>query len=796
MKTTFTSLALLFAALPAAAQQSAQFTMNLEGANIVERVSGQKYIVNSQLVPFAVKGVDGDALRFDGYSNFVKAALPAGVSTETMTFSVLLAPETYPMMNVNEAENTPTYATICGNLEDGGKKGFAFQLSSQGDVRFNYGSSYSGGYATSVYGAKKLPRGQWSRLTAVYDKGANAVTLYLNGEQIGTGRTNRMDLNPSTGTFWIGKDATDLKAWNMNINTFCGLIDDISIYNSAMTAEQVENLPNPSKGGAMASRPDFNYPASRYELPSFGGVGGGLWRPQFHGMPSGGWTNECHGMTYSDGKYHVFFQKNANGPYMARLHWGHISSEDLCSWTEEPIAVAPAEKYDIKGCWSGCVYSDPALTGGKPHILYTAVDNAKATICEASPVDETLVDWTKSDKNPIINGRPAGLSDDFRDPYFFSVGDRKYIIVGTSKNGFGACTLHENVAGKWTNDGKIFFQADNKTTQGTFWEMPNVTPLADGKYLFTCTPLGTGMGVRTICWVGTISPDGKFTPTSDMQYLEMGGVSRDGYGLLSPTIYQHDGKTLLLGIVPDKLPTDVNARMGWAHNYSLPRELSVAADGSLVQRPYAGLAAMRTQKAFSTTTTLEGTQSLDPVSGRHFEVIGDFTISPSSEGSGEVGFNFLKSNSGQATLTYNPAVGNLTLDLRSLSRTVNDNVYAGIYSATLPKKVGAGEHLKLHVFFDGSIADIFVNDTWAYSVRIYPNDANSVGVEAFATTPTATTISAWVLNATEHAPLEGISQPTVSLTPSTSSLYDLAGRQLSHQPTHGFCIAGGKKMLR
>ena len=790
MKTTFTSLALALAAVPALAQQqSAQFTMSLDGVNIVERVSGQKYAVNSQLVPFTVKGIDGDALRFDGYSNFVKAALPAGVSTETLTFSVLLAPETYPMMNVNEAENTPTYAIICGNLEDGGKRGMAFLLSSQGDVRFAYGSSYSGGYATSVNGTKKLPCGQWSRLTAVYDKAANAVTLYLNGEQIGTGRTNRMDLNPSTGTFWIGKDATDLKAWGMNINTFCGLIDDISIYNAALTPN---DLSNPSEGGALAGRPDFNYPASRYELPSFGGVGGGLWRPQFHGMPSGGWTNESHGMTYSDGKYHVFFQKNANGPYMARLHWGHISSEDLCSWTEEPIAIAPAEKYDIKGCWSGCVYSDPVLTGGKPHILYTAVDNAKATICEASPVDETLVDWTKSEKNPIINGRPAGLSDDFRDPYFFSVGDRKYIIVGTSKNGFGACTLHEYVAGKWGNDGKIFFQADNKQTQGTFWEMPNVTPLGDGKYLFTCTPLGTGQGVRTICWVGTISPDGKFTPTSDMQYLELGGISRDGYGLLSPTIYQHDGKTILLGIVPDKLPTDVNARMGWAHNYSLPRELTVAADGTLVQRPYSGLAAMRTQQTYAATATLDGTQSLDPVSGRQIELLGDFVL----PATGTVGFNFLKSASGQATLSYNPTVGNITLDLRSLRRQVNDGAYGGVYSAMLPKKVGPGEHLTLHIYLDGSIADIFVNDTWAFSVRIYPNDANSVGAEAFATAPAEATINAWVLNAKEHAPLDGVSQHTTFQPDNLpTSLYDLSGRQLSRQPAHGFCIAGGKKVI-
>ena len=84
--------------------------------------------------------------------------------------------------------------------------------------------------------------------------------------------------------------------------------------------------------------------------------------------------------------------------------------------------------------------------------------------------------------------------------------------------------------------------------------MPNITPLGNGKWLFTCTPLNTGIGVRTLCWTGTIGKDGKFTPDdTGAQYLEMNGISRDGYGLLSPSIWQQGDKTLLLGIVPDKL---------------------------------------------------------------------------------------------------------------------------------------------------------------------------------------------------------------------------------------------------
>ena len=720
-------LTALVSALPAgisAQQVAAHYTMSLtDGGKIEETVSHNQYIVTSQLPACTVQGLNGDALRFDGYSNYVKAGLPVGsFNTDALTISVVLAAEAYPMMQVDVAETTPTFATVFGNLD--GKKGFALELSSQGDLRFRFGSSYAGGYLFSFNGDTKLPRGKWSVVTVVLDKAGNAATMYLNGSVIGTGRMSRADVVHSTADFYIGKDATDVKAGPFLINTFVGLIDDIAIYNGVMTADQVVALVpvNPAL-------PDFNYPASRYASS--------LWRPVFHGMPSGGWTNESHGMTYSDGKFHVFFQKNANGPYMSRLHWGHITSENLYSWREEPIAIAPGENYDIKGCWSGCVYDN----NGTPSILYTAVDNARAVIAQANPVDATLIDWNK--QGIIINGRPAGLSDDFRDPYHFTVGGQQYIIVGTSKNGVGACTLHKLEGGTWTNDGAIFFQGGNANQHGTFWEMPNVTDMGGGKWLFTCTPLGMGSGVRTLCWTGSIGADGKFVPDgTGVQYLEMGGISRDGYGLLSPTILKKDGKTLMLGIVPDKLPTNVNYNMGWAHNYSLPREISLDANGSLVQKPYSGLTGMRSKTTVSRNLTLNGTESLAPVSGRQIELLGEFTVTE-----GKMGFNFLKSGDNKVSLTYDAASGNLTLDMTTLTRTANDGgVYNGIYSAALPKRVAAGETLKLHVYLDGSIADIFVNDTWAYSVRLFPNDANQVNAEAFATVATPARINAWTLD--------------------------------------------------
>lgn len=762
MKTMKLISLLCFSAMVNVAQAQtpvAHFDMALSNGAVTETVSGVAYPVASQLPPCTSQGIDGEALRFDGYSNYVKAGIPvSNLSTSALTLNVVLAAETYPMMQVDVAESTPTFATICGNVDEAGKKGVALELSSQGDLRLRYGSA--SGFLLTVAGDKKLPRGRWNQLSAVFDKANNSAVLYLNGEQIGSGRMSRADIAHGSGDFYIGKDATEKKEGPFLLNTFCGLVDDITFYNEAR---------QPAAFAADIA-PDFNYPSSRYESS--------LWRPLFHGMPSGSWTNESHGMTYSNGRYHVFFQKNANGPYMSRLHWGHISSENLYKWREELIAVSPGEDYDIKGCWSGCVYEDE----GVPYILYTAVDNAKATIAQAQATDHTLIDWQK--KGIVINGRPSGLSDDFRDPYFFTANGQKYIIVGTSKNNVGACTLHRYENGSWTNDGTLFFQGGNANQHGTFWEMPNVTPMGDGRWLFTCTPLNTGVGVRTLCWVGTIGSDGKFTPDANgVQYLEMGGVSRDGYGLLSPTIFQKDGKTLLLGIVPDKLPTQTNFEMGWAHNFSLPRELSLDANNQIVQKPYSGLAAMRSTTSASKTLTLLGSESLSPVTGRQIELLGDFTPT-----SGTCGFRFLKSGDRQASLTYDADHQTLTLDLSTLTRQANDGgVYNGVYTVSMTEKLH-----RLHVYLDGSIADIFVNDRWAYCVRLFPTDASQVEVEAFATASTPAVLNAWVL---DPDITDGIN-PVKSLQAiGNNAVFDLAGRRLSQIPQKGIYILNGKKYV-
>lgn len=712
--------------------QVIQFPMEvaLDGTT-KETVSNQSFQVNGALAPVCVDGAKGKAWRLDGYSSYLNAEIDASKieGKSQMTFSLWVAPETYPMMKIDG--NGEWFTTMAGNLQISdanagvsGDRGFAFQLGSRGTYQF---VAHSSGWEVSCVANEVLPRYQWNHLVVTFDGTTKQMVMYNNGVEVASVKCQKT-INGGNNTFYVGKSYQDIKSDVFCLNTFNGLIDNFEVYegiNTDVINEKPENAPV------------FAYSPERYAND--------ILRPAFHGMPSGGWTNETHGAVYYNGKYHVFFQKNPNGPYMARLNWGHIVSDNLYKWDEVKTAISPEEWYDQKGCWSGCIFTDDELTDGKPNIFYTGVDYARAMISQAKPADDDLLNWNKVDNNPVVNGRPDGLSDDFRDCYVFRNGDNLYMIVGTSKNGIGATTLHRyNKSSKtWSNDGSIFFSGTTATQDGTFWEMPNVTKMGD-KWLFTATPLGMTNGVRTIYWTGTINADGTFNPDSKTpKNLEMTGFSKEGYGLLSPTIFKKDGKTLLLGIVPDKLGGDQTYKMGYAHAYSLPREITLDANNNLVQKPFEGLVGMRSQTAFSKSNfTLSGTQDLSPVEGRSLELSGTFVA-----GSGDFGFTFLGNGSKQVTLACSPSAGTVELDMSGISRIYHDGVFGGKYKFTLPEGISAGSNVKLTVYVDHSIIDIFVNDTYAASVRVFPTDVDAVQATAFCNgTMTVKSLNAYVLD--------------------------------------------------
>lgn len=692
-------------------------TLTTLNAQVVNIPMDDATDVKGKNAALIIPGVKNNAVRFDGYSQYFSKTVDLSACQKALTISLWCAIETYPLMIHDREEEAYTY--IAGNLDANTKTGLAFSLSNRGNYKFQ---CYVNGGLINIQGTTLLPKYNWNNLTATIEapEGRGAVTLYLNGEQVGTAQAARnATINTGSGTFYAGytgKSAETEKMGEILLNTFNGAIDDINIYNNVWTASEVASAYN----SATIPAADLNYPTEYYANDPI--------RPHFHGMPSHGWTNESHGMTYYNGKYHVFFQKNGNGPYMSRLHWGHIVSDDLCSWTEVKTAVDPAESYDKKGCWSGCVAEDEAIFGNKPGIIYTGVDYAKAMISFATPDDEDLLNWTKANNNPRINGKPGnlGLSDDFRDPYFFRTENGAYIIVGSSNSkNIGCCTLHKYNNGNWESKG-IFFEGTSQAMHGRFWEMPTVTKMGDGQWLFTCTPLDINGGVKVIYWVGDINADGNFVPASGPKTMELSGMAKDGFCMLSPTIYQKDGKTLALGIVPDKIAGSANAELGYAHCYSLPREWTLDEKGNLLQKPATQVLALRDKE-----------KNVAELSGRQLEVKATFQVADN------VGIELMKKGDKSAKITYNHSTKNITIDFSGLKDCyATGNVTK--YTSTLPETLANDASITIDAWLDGSVLDVFINDKWATSVRVFCKDAEAKGASIIGN---ATEVKAWELKA-------------------------------------------------
>lgn len=785
MKFRLLLLSLILSTGSISAERLLHFPMEADKyGELSENITGDYLQVYGRHINENIAGAVGKALRFDGYSTFAQGNIGTIGDRGQLTISIWVAPETYPVIKLD----TPTEEKIrlAGNLDEDKQTGWSFNLGYTGKYSFK---TFSEGWPVEIVAEDLLPCYEWSNLVAVFDGGSKKISLYRNGNLVGEGKT-MTTIRPDGAVMCVGKGPGPVSG-DFSIETFNGLIDEIEVFDTALSKEDIAK----AKAESVA---DLSIPASRFEDD--------LYRPKFHGMPAAGWTNETHGMTYSNGRYHVFFQKNANGPYMTRLHWGHISSENLYEWTEEPIAIAPAESYDIKGCWSGCVFSDNEITGGKPNAIYTAVDYQKAVISQAAPLDDDLIVWEKSNNNPIINGKPADLSDDFRDPYFFRNGDDAYIIVGSSKNNIGVATLHkyDKSSGRWSNEGKVFFQGTSAASDGRFWEMPTVTQMSDGKWLVTVTPLETSTGVHTIYWTGEINGNGEFVPdanSSAPRDFEL--ISKEGYGLLSPTIYRQDNKTIALGIVPDKVSTSENCSWGWAHLYSFPREISVDAQGNLIQKPFDGLRNLRSNTVVTyNDIVIDGVKSLDGISGRQVELFGRFKV-----GAGEFGFNIFKNASGEGRISYNPATNEIVADFSGLNRLSNDGrVYNGVYSAVLPERPAAGSEMTIDVFIDGSIVEIFVNDMWATSIRVYPKDSDADGVEVFSRggNVEASTVKGWVLSTGGSAGIGDIGYEDNSFRNSPIEVFTILGQKVKEASTEsaaleglekGIYIVGGRKIL-
>ncbi|KAG9193636.1 beta-fructofuranosidase [Alternaria panax] len=143
-------------------------------------------------------------------------------------------------------------------------------------------------------------------------------------------------------------------------------------------------------------------------------------RPQVHFSPPVGFMNDPNGMFVDeDGVYHLYYQYNPTANIAGNQHWGHATSDDLYTWTNQPIAIFPGGP--TEGVFSGSAVIDSNNTSGFfPNqtngvvAIYTINVPENQTQHIAYSYDNGY-SFTKYENNPVIV--PGGTNPtQFRDP--------------------------------------------------------------------------------------------------------------------------------------------------------------------------------------------------------------------------------------------------------------------------------------------------------------------------------------------------------------------------------------------
>lgn len=304
-------------------------------------------------------------------------------------------------------------------------------------------------------------------------------------------------------------------------------------------------------------------------------------RPRLHFTAASGWVNDPLGLTYRDGAYHLFYQHVPGADAWAtEQHWGHATSADLLTWTEDGVVLSPGDGDD--GVWSGCVVVPDR---GEPALFYTSVTAPATHLGVARLARPADSGWTRWTKRQAVTALPDDVElAAVRDPYVVHDGDAWLMLLGAGlADGTGAALAYRSDdLETWTYDGVLARRHGSRTDpwSGEVWECPQLLPMG-GRWVLVVSAWG-GRPAHEVYAVGDLV-GGRFV-AERWRALTHGPALYAGSAFVDRT-----GRPGLLHWVRGAAAADRR----WVGAHSLPHDLELAGD-RLVVRPHAAVTAART----------------------------------------------------------------------------------------------------------------------------------------------------------------------------------------------------------
>jgi beta-fructofuranosidase len=207
-----------------------------------------------------------------------------------------------------------------------------------------------------------------------------------------------------------------------------------------------------------------------------------------------------------------------------------------------------------------------------------------------------------------------------------------------------------------------------------------------------------------------------------------GRMSWTDNAFISPrSVLTPDGRRVMWAWIFDQRDEATAKASGWSGEMALPRELSMAPDGSLRIVPITELERLRYNPRSVSGVTVRDGEELVP--GRFEGDAVEIRLEIEPQGALRFGVKVRRSPAGEEeTVVFcDWKAGILAIDTRRASVVSGPrNVEAA------PFVLSPGERLVLRVFVDRSVVEAFANERQAVVRRIYPSRRDSVGVAIFA----------------------------------------------------------------
>ena len=471
------------------------------------------------------------------------------------------------------------------------------------------------------------------------------------------------------------------------------------------------------------------------------------YRPLYHFVSPEGRLNDPNGLCFWQGQWHLFYQ--AFPPANPVPYWGHAVSDDLVHWRDLPYAIEPGPE---AACWSGStlVEDDRVIAMYHGHELGNMV---------AVSSDPLLLNWEKVTGNTVIlnpcpiwtrttgkekmpgvlgNPPPAGAINFVYDPCIWKKDGLYYSLSGG--------TLPHGPSGRRTRAAFLFRSHDLATWEylhpfleddiyglaGDDAGCPYFWPIGDRHILLHFSHMSGGHYLL-----------GDYDTERDRFVVTYGGRFTFGAwypgGVHAPTATP-DGKGGVIALFNINAAKDTP---GWNQIMSLPRRLTLLGKDELAMSPAGDLESLRYDHRHVDEQVLPANREvvLDGVQGKAVEIAAE--IDPRNaqmvelnvlRAPGKEEFTRIAFYRHRGYVDWDRSDGWTRHQDSRDSLIVIDTSYASelpdVESRApeiAPVYLAPGETLKLRVFIDKSVVEVFANDRQCATVRVYPGREDSVG---------------------------------------------------------------------